>query len=162
MSTNMYLKFEQPEIAGAATDPRHPGEIEVLAWSHGFAQPGSATREGSVEQAVHQNLTITKAVDSSMNELLRFCWSGKQIGKATLRCYRAAATPGAEPVLYLSVEMEHVVLSNYSISGGPAEVPVENISMDYGTVRYVYHDHAIAGSGRTASVKHDLRKRTVE
>jgi type VI secretion system secreted protein Hcp len=162
MSTNTYLKFEQPEIAGAATDPRHSREIEVLAWSHGFVQPGSATREGSVEQAQHQNLTFTKSIDSSTNELLRHCWSGKPIGKATLRCYRAAATPGAEPVQYLSVEMEQVILSSYALSGGPGDVPVENISMDYGTVRYVYHDHAIAGSGRTVSVKHDLRKRTVE
>ncbi|HSU13807.1 type VI secretion system tube protein Hcp [Longimicrobium sp.] len=166
MSSNMYLKFENPTIAGSSTAPQHEGEIEVLSWSHGFVQPTSPTRveagSGTAEQAVHQNLTFTKYVDSSMHELLKICWSGKQIGKATLRCFRSGAAPGDPAVEYLTVAMEHVVISNYSISGGPGEVPLENVSLDYGIVQYVYRDQKTNPAGDRARARHDLERRKVE
>ena len=62
---------------------------------------------------------------------------GKQIGKATLRCYRTEENH-SEPALYLSIVMEHVLIANYSISGGPGNLPVENVSLDYGTIQYEY------------------------
>src|SRR5438874_9449213 len=74
MATNMYLKFIEPNVPAQ-------GELEVLSWSHGFVQPTSPTRStagsGTVEQATHQNLTFTKYLDASTNELLKACWSGK-------------------------------------------------------------------------------------
>src|SRR5258706_202841 len=64
MSTNMYLKFEGPDIDGGVTAAGHQGEIEVLSWSHGFAQPTNSGRStsgrGTVEQANHANLSFTK------------------------------------------------------------------------------------------------------
>ncbi|HVR39538.1 MAG TPA: type VI secretion system tube protein Hcp, partial [Thermoanaerobaculia bacterium] len=120
MSTNMFIKFESPDIHGSSSAPGHQGEIEVLSWSHGFVQPTSPTRSaaggGTVEQATHQNFTFTKYTDASTNELLRNCWSGKQFKKATLHCYR-------DSVEYLTVTMEHVVIMNFSVSGGPGDVP---------------------------------------
>jgi type VI protein secretion system component Hcp len=44
-------------------------------------------------------------------------------------------------VEYLTVAMEHVIISNYTVSGGPGDIPVENVSLDYGTVRYDYKEH---------------------
>ena len=41
-------------------------------------------------------------------------------------------------VKYLEIVMEHVVISNYSVSGGPGDVPVENVSLSYGKVQYTY------------------------
>src|SRR5215470_7716737 len=93
MATNMYLKFETPDIKTSTTAAEHTGEIEVLSWSHGFVQPTSPTRSaagaGTVEQATHQNFSFTKYLDAATNDLLKYCWSGKQIGKATLTCYRS-------------------------------------------------------------------------
>src|ERR1044071_8805119 len=123
MATHMYIKFESPAIGGE--------KVEVLSWSHGFAQPESPTRGGG-GRATHQGLAFTKYLDAATSELLKMCWSGQQIGKATLRCFRD--DDSGEPVEYLSVVMQHVVISNYSVSGGPGDVPVENVSLDYGTV----------------------------
>jgi len=82
--------------------------MEVLSWSHGFVQPASPTRGaagcGTVEQATHQNLTFTKYLDASTNELLKACWGGKQFQKATLTRYRADGATGNKPVEYLKVE----------------------------------------------------------
>src|SRR5688572_4930755 len=62
MATNMYIKFEDPAIEGAATAAGHEKEMEILSWNHGFSQPASPTRStagrGTVEQATHQNLSF--------------------------------------------------------------------------------------------------------
>jgi type VI secretion system secreted protein Hcp len=141
MATSMYIKFEEPSI-GSSDAPGHHGEIEILSWSHGFVQPDSGTRSrgggGPVEQAVHQNFNFTKSLDQSTNDLQKYAWSGKQFGKATLSCFRSAGSGDDKSVLYLTVAMQHVVISNYSISGGPGDIPVENVSLDYGTVKYTY------------------------
>ena len=149
MATNMYLKFIDPNVPAQ-------GEIEVLSWSHGFVQPTSPTRSaagsGTAEQATHQNLTFTKCLDASTNELLKACWSGKQFQKATLRCYRADGATDNKPVEYLSIEMQHVIIANYSVSGGPGDIPVENVSLDYGIIQYNYKDQ---------KASHDLEQRKV-
>ncbi len=159
MSSNMYIKFEEPDIAGGSAAPGHQGEIEVLSWSHGFVQPTrSAAGAGTVEQANHANFNFTKYLDVATNSLLKYSWSGRQIGEATLSCFRIDGAAGNEPVKYLTIVMEHVVIANYSISGGPGDIPVENIALDYGIIQYNYipQKHAEA-----MSVTHNLENRTI-
>jgi type VI secretion system secreted protein Hcp len=158
MAVNMFLKFENPAIKGSSTAPGHTDEIEVLSWSHGFVQPTSPTRGGgTVESATHQSLTFTKYLDHATDDLLKLCWAGKQIGKATLSCYRADGASDNKPVEYLRLVMEHVIISNYSISGGPGDIPVENVALDYGIIQYTYVDQKHGDS----SAKHDLRTHAV-
>ena len=132
-ATNMYIEFEEPAIAGSNSSAGHEHEIEILSWSQGFVQPTSPTRStagsGTVEQATHQTLSFTKYLDSATDTLLKYCWSGRQIGKATIACFRTEGSEGNQPVKYLTIEMEHVVISNYSISGGPGDLPVETVSL---------------------------------
>ena len=129
MSSNMYVKFENPDLP-------ETGTIEILSWNHGFAQPTTASRTG--EQAMHQNLSFAKYLDGNTTALMKHMWSGKQFGKATLSCYRSLGARDDKPSLYLTVEMEHVIIANLSISGGPGDIPVENVSLEYGTVQYHY------------------------
>lgn len=167
MATNMYIKFEEPAISGSSTSNNHADEIEVLSWNHGFSQPTSPTRStagsGTVEQANHQNFTFSKYVDSATDDLLKYCWSGKQIGKATVTCYRADGSDENAEVEYLKVVMEKVIISNFSISGGPGDVPVENVSLDYAKVTYTYtaqkKDDGTADGAQPIS--HDLSTRQV-
>jgi len=158
MARNMFIRFEKPAIKGSSTVPGHEDEIEVLSWNHGFAQPASPTRSGggTVESATHQSLMFTKYLDHATDDLLKLCWGGKQIGKATLSCYRADGAHDGEPIEYLRIVMEHVIISNYSISGGPGDVPVENVSLDYGSVQYTYMDQR-----RESSASHDLKTKSV-
>jgi type VI secretion system secreted protein Hcp len=163
----MYIKFETPNVTGSSSASEHVGEIEVLSWSHGFVQPTSPTRSaagsGTVEQATHQTLTFTKYLDDATNELIKNCWAGKQFGKATLTCYRADGANDNKPVKYLEVTMEHVVIANYSVSGGPGDIPVENVSLDYGIVKYNYIPQKIAdgSSGSNLPATHNLETRSV-
>ena|SRR5215203_6725295 len=164
MATNMYLRFEGPDVKGTSTTPGHEREMEILSWSHGFAQPTSPTRSsaggGPGEQATHKNLTFTKYLDSATHDLLKYCWSGHQFQKVTLTSFRASGDPDNKPVEYLTVIMEHVVISNYAVSGGPGDVPVENVSLDYGIVQYQYKEQK--QSGDEIFAKHNLETRVVE
>jgi type VI secretion system secreted protein Hcp len=132
MAANMYLKFENPSVKGASTAPGHEGEIEVLAWN---AQPTGSRRSSG--------LSFSKYLDSATNELLKYCWSGHQFGKATLTCFRSDGAHDNKPVEYLTLVMEQVVISNYSVAGGPGDIPVENVSLEYSTVQYNYKEQKL-------------------
>jgi type VI secretion system secreted protein Hcp len=140
MATNMYIKFEEPAVEGESGDSNHAKDIQVLSWSHSFNQPTSPTRTsaggGTVEQANHSNFSFTKYLDSATDDLLKLCWQGNQVGKVTFSAYRADGDN--QPVLYLTVQMEKVIVSNVSIGGGSGDIPTETISLDYAKVTYTY------------------------
>ncbi len=157
MAANMFFKFTDPAIIGGSRDPNHVGEIEVLSWSQSFVQPARLSGGGGVvEQATHSNLSFTKYPDSASADLLKTCWNGKQIGKALLSCYRADGNGAPAP--YLEIELLHVVITNLSISGGPGDMPVESISLDYGVVTYRYSPRTAGGANQ---VSHDLIRQIV-
>lgn len=163
---NSYLKVEKPDINGDCTASGHEKQIEVFGWSGSFSQPGSPTRAsaggGTVELALHQPLSLSKYSDSATSELMKACWAGKTLGKATLTCYRPSGDANDKHVECLKVEMEDVVITNYSISGGDGNLPVESLAFDYGTVQYTYvlqKPDGTAGGNKPA--KADLMKRVI-
>jgi type VI secretion system secreted protein Hcp len=160
MSANFFIKFEEPGITGESTDSTHKDEIQIMSWSHSFNQPTKPTRSsaggGTVEQANHSDFSITKYVDASTDDLLKFCWNGKQIGKGTFTAYRADGDN--KPIKYLEVVLEKVVVSNVSFGGGGGDLPTETVSLAYGKVTYTYTPQKVAdGTGGGAQpAYHDL------
>lgn len=161
MATKMYLKFEEPAIEGGSKDSKHTGEVEVMSWNHSFSQPTSPVRStaggGAVEQATHGEFTFTKYLDSATDDLLKQCWTGKHLGTATFTAFRADGVAD-DPVQYLEIVMEGVVISSFSVGGGPGDMPVENVALNYATVQYTYtsQDSASGDSDGNQPVKHDL------
>lgn len=160
MAGNFFIKFTNPEIKGESGDEKHKDQIQVLSWSHSFNQPTAPTRSsaggGTVEQANHSDFSFTKYIDGATDDLLKMCWSGKVIGGAVFTAYRAAGD--AAPVEYLSIEFTHVIISNYSISGGAGDLPTETVTMSYGKVKYVYTQQKVADGTADGKqpVEHDL------
>jgi len=161
MATNFFLKLETPEIKGESTDSKHKDELQILSWSHSFNQPTKPTRSsaggGTVEQANHSDFTVTKYLDAATDDLLKMCWSGKQIGKGTFSAYRADGKSD-DAIKYLEVIMEEIVVSNMSFGGGGGDLPTETVALSYGKVSYNYipqkpADGTAAGN---QSVSHDL------
>ena len=146
MSGKFFLKFSAPDIRGGSSDNNHQGEIEILSWSHSFNQPTSPTRSSAggytVEQANHSDFSFTKYIDSATNDLLKQCWSGKQIGAGTFTAMRADGDN--KPVEYLKIEFTDLVVSNYSISGGTGDLPTETLTLSYGKVTYSYTQPKVA------------------
>jgi type VI secretion system secreted protein Hcp len=164
MASNMYIVFDG--VKGDSTATGHEEAIELLSWSHGFSQPTSPTRSGAgggtVEQANHQNFSFTKYIDSATDDLLKLCWSGKQVPKVTVSCYRSDGNTDNAPVKYLEVVMEHVIVSNVSMSGAEGSLPMENVALDYGIVQYNYlpqkREDGTAGGNEPVTHNLELRK----
>ncbi len=160
MAANFFLKLETPDIKGESGDTSHTEELQILSWSHSFNQPTKPTRSsaggGTVEQANHSDFSVTKYVDSATDDLLKMCWSGKQIGKGTFTAYRADGDN--KPVKYLEVLLEKIVVSNISFGGGGGDLPTETVALAYGKVTYTYMPQKVAdGTGGGAQpVYHDL------
>ena len=165
MATNMFLKLEDPEIKGESTDSSHADQIQVLSWSHSFNQPTSPTRSsaggGTVEMANHSDFSFTKYTDSSTDDLLKQCWSGKMIAKGTFTAYRSDGNN--TPVKYLEIIMEKIIVSNVSLGGGTGDVPTETVGLSYGKVTYNYiPQKEVDGTGDGVQpVYHDLIKQEV-
>ena len=158
MATDMFLKLDG--IDGESEDSNHKNWIEILSWSHSFSQPTSAVRGSSgstVEKADHSDISITKYVDVATDAILSKCWNGDQIKTGKIECFRADAESN-QPVKYLLIDLEKVILSNYSISAGGGDLPIENLSISYGYVKYTYTQQKKEdGTGGGAKpVDHDL------
>ncbi len=167
MATNMYLNFGAPiKDKGECTDANHKTWIEIMSWNHSFNQPTSPIRSsaggGTVERANHSDFGFSKYVDSATDDLLKMLWTGMHIPTATVECFRSDGATG-NAVKYLVVDMEQVVVSNYSISAGQGDVPVENISLSYAKVKYTYQPQKEEGGTAEGAqpISHDLMKNEV-
>ncbi len=167
MATNVYIQFKTPELKGESTDTKHKDWIEVLSWNHGFSQPTSAVRStaggGTVERANHSDFSFTKYMDSATDDILKQCWSGKHVEKAQFQCYRSDGADDQNPALYFQIDMEKIIISNYSVGGGVGDIPIENISLSYGKVTYTYYaqDESQGSQGSAEPVYHDLQNNEI-
>ncbi len=163
MASNMYIKFDKVE--GESTDANHKDWIEILSWNHAFSQMASPLRGSSgstIEMANHADFSFTKAIDSATDDLIGACWTGKQFEKATVECFKSDGQN--EPIKYLEVVMEDVVVSNFSIGGGGGSMPMENISLAYSMIKYIYDpkDKEDGSKSKGAQpIQHDLKTNKV-
>src|ERR1700712_938232 len=109
----MFLKLEG--ITGESKDSVHKGEIDVLAWSWGMSNAGTAHVGGGAGagKVSVQDLTFTKDVDKGTTVLSLACCNGKHFKQAMLTVRKA----GENPLEYLKIKMENLLISSVS-SGG--------------------------------------------
>ena len=162
MASNMFIKFA--DVVGESSDVNHVEWIEILSWSHSFSQPASPLRDSTgstIERANHSDLTITKYLDAATDDLIKSCWNGKQFETVDIECFRSDGQN--EAIKYLEVNMEDVILSNFSISGGGGDIPMENLSLAYSKITYTYIDKIKddAKGGGAQPTFHDLKTNEV-
>ena len=77
MATDMFMKIDS--LAGESKDSTHKGEIDVLAWSWGASNSGSAHVGGGAGSGKVnvQDLSFTKYLDKSTPDLLLSTCNGK-------------------------------------------------------------------------------------
>src|SRR5215470_14076184 len=93
MAMDMFIKLAGVE--GEAKDKTHGGEIDVLAWSWGMSNSGSAHVGGGAGagKCNVQDLSFTKYIDKSSPSLMLACCNGKHFDKATLVVRKAGESP---------------------------------------------------------------------
>ena len=144
MAVDMFLKLDG--IPGESRDEGHKNEIDVLAWSWGASNSGSAHIGGGAGtgKVNVQDLSVTKYVDAGSHLLLSNCSTGKHIPEATLTVRKAGGTA----VEYVIIKMKEVLVSSVSVGGsGGQDRLTENISFNFAEFEYAYTPQDEKGAG---------------
>src|ERR1700748_2672112 len=104
MTMDMFMKIDP--LKGESNDKTHKGEIDVLAWSWGVSNSGSAHVGGGAGagKANVQDLSFTKYIDKTTPDLLLSSCNGKHFASALLTVRKA----GEKPLEYLKITMTEV------------------------------------------------------
>lgn len=143
MAVDFFLKLDG--IKGESKDSKHKDEIDVLAWSWGLTNSGTAHLGGGAGsgKANVQDITFTKYVDLSSPVLARLCAGGKHIKSGNLICRKA----GDKPLEYMKIDLTDILVSSYSTGGsGSDDRIVESISLNFAKVEFKYFSQKHDGS----------------
>jgi len=123
-------------IPGESADAKHKGEIDVLAFSWGVGQAGTASSGsgGGSGKAVFDDLLVVARTSKASPQLWLACASGTHIKSAVLTCRRR----GKAPVEFLTIVLSDVVVSSYEVDGSDEEPPLDQIAFSYAKVETHY------------------------
>ncbi len=135
MALDTFLKIDG--IEGESVVKGMERQIEVLSWSWGMTQQGSAhsgTGAGTGKVNV-QDLHFTKVVDKGSPLLMKLCCNGKHLKDAVVTMRKA----GDNPVDFVKITLTNVLVSSVS-SGGEKEGDqlIESVSLNFSEFRYEY------------------------
>jgi len=137
MSTHadMFLKIDGVE--GESPDGKHKGEIELLSFSYGATQPGSAGHGGGsgIGKVQVSDFHFSKYLDKASPKLFEFCATGKHTPKVVLTCRKA----GGEQQEYLKLTLSEVIVSSIQNSGsGGDSLPTESVTLNFSKIEIEY------------------------
>src|SRR5215475_9742224 len=154
MAVDMFLKLDG--IKGESSDSKHKGEIDIESFSWGMSQSGGGHRgsgsgSGKVEVS---DVSIQKVVDKSSPSLMLACANGKHIAKGTITVRKA----GENPLDYLTIDLENILVSNYQASGAnSADIPTETVTFNFGKMKVEYWTQSDKGAkGENANFSWDV------
>ena len=146
---NSNILLEIDGIKGSSTLADYKNQIECHSWSFNVTQPTSNTKSGAERTAanpIFSDINISKETDISSTDLLRLCATAKEVPKVNLTILRKA---DEENKPLIKIELEKVIVSNYSVSGGSGPRPVETFNLNFVKIKMEYHhqnnDAKIAG-----------------
>jgi type VI secretion system secreted protein Hcp len=150
MAVDMFIKIG--DVKGEATDDKHKGEIEVLSWSLGATQTGTAGigGGGGAGKVQMQDLTITKYIDSSTAPIFKMCCDGTHIDKVLLTVRKAGGTA----LEYIKVFCEEALVSSVTTGGsGGQDKLTENITLNFARVKIEYTPQNAKGAGGASIIQ---------
>lgn len=152
MASDMFLKLEG--IDGESEDSKQKGWIELLSWSWGEVQTGSAGKGGGsgVGKVDMQDFSFTKFLDKATPKLMLFCASGKHIPTVEFMARKA----GGEQEHYMKMKLIDVLVSSFqtSNSAGSGSLPVESISINFSKIELEYFQQDAKGKTASAGKAH--------
>ena len=135
MAVDMFLELDG--VKGESVDKAHKGKIDILGWHWGISNSGTFHHGsgGGAGKATFNNITITKYIDAASPNIMLFCANGKHFAKGKIIVRKA----GENPLEYLTVEFDKVLVATYQTGGGAGEERLtENIGLNFAKVKIEY------------------------
>jgi type VI secretion system secreted protein Hcp len=142
MAMDMFIKVG--DLKGESKDSVHKTEIDVLAWSWGVSNSGSAHVGGGAGagKCNVQDVSLTKYIDNSSPDLLLAACNGKHFPEAKLTVRKAGETP----LEYLIITMTDVLITSVSTGGSGGEDRLtENVTLNFAKVKVEYTEQTEKG-----------------
>lgn len=142
MAVDMFLKMDP--IKGESQDDSHKDQIDVLAWSWGVSNSGTAHTGGGggAGKANVQDLSFTKYIDLASADLMEAACNGKHFTEAVLVVRKAGETP----LEYLTITMQEVIITSVSTGGsGGQDRLTENVTLNFAKVKMKYVKQSATG-----------------
>jgi type VI secretion system secreted protein Hcp len=161
MAMDIYLQLKG--IDGDSTDGKHSNWIEItsLQWSVSHTEHGgsvSGQSSGAAGRADIQDITITKVLDKSSPNFLKYCVAGTHISDGKIEF--CAAT--GQKQVYLTYTLKNVYVTSFqttSSAAGDQNKPTETISFSFSQYKVEHTAWKSDGSkGGTTSAGWDLTK----
>ena len=147
MAVDMFIKFEgAPKVTGESVDKKHKDSIDVLAWSWGMSNSGTAHMGGGAGagKVNVQDLSLTKYVDKASPVLMLACCNGAHYDSAELVVRKA----GKDPLEYIKIKMTEVLITSVSTGGSGGEDRLtENVTLNFAKVDVTYVPQSDKGAG---------------
>ena len=155
MAVDMFLKLNG--VDGESKDKAHTKEIDVLSWSWGMSNSGSAHvggGAGSGKVSV-QDLSVTKYLDSSSAKIMLSCCDGTHFDTAVLTVRKAG---GEKPVEYVTIKLHEVLITSVATGGdGGNDRLTENVTLNFAKVKVEYlPQEAKGGKGNMIPFSWDI------
>ena len=143
MAMDQFIKIGA--LKGESKDKAHKDEIDVLSWSWGLSNSGSAHQGGGAGagKCNVQDLSFTKYIDKASPDLLLATCNGKHFDKAVLTVRKT----GENPLEYLLVTLENLMVTNVSTGGAGGEDRLtENVTLNFAKVKVQYKEQTEKGA----------------
>ena len=143
MAVDMFMKLG--ELKGESRDKTHKETIDVLAWSWGMSNSGSAHMGGGMGagKVNVQDISFTKWIDLASTEIMLACATGKHFPTAQLIVRKA----GEKPLEYVVIDMTEVLITSVSTGGSGGEDRLtENVSLNFAKVKFAYTPQSAKGT----------------
>jgi len=156
-AVDYFLKIDG--IEGESKDSKHTGEIDLISWSWGATQSGTAKEGGGQGggKVSMQDFHFVMNVNKATPKLITACAKGDHIPTAILVCRKA----GTEQQEYLKYTFTDVMVSSYQTggSGGSGIVPTEQVSLNYAKMEIEYKEQKPDGNlGGAIKAGYDLKQ----
>ena len=133
MAQDIFLKIDG--VDGESKDDKHPNELELLSFSWGQSNAGSAAAGQGMgtEKVSMSDFSFVIYTTKGSPKLAEKCATGEHIKDATLTVRKAGGTP----VDFLVYKFTDLLISSYNVSGSSG-LPTESISFNFAKVEGDY------------------------
>ncbi|MGQ0697751.1 MAG: Hcp family type VI secretion system effector [Panacagrimonas sp.] len=138
MALDMFLTLDGVKGESQDADSKFKEQIDILAWSWGMSNSGTFHQGGGggAGKANVQDISVTKYVDKSSDDIHLACLNGKHYKEATISVRKA----GEKPYEYITILMTKVLITSVSTGGSGGEDRLtENISLNFAKVAFNYN-----------------------
>ena len=132
--TELFLKLDG--INGESEDHVHEDAMDVVAWRWGAATTGDmhVARGGGAGRPAFRNITVTKFIDAATPVLWQHLATGRHIPRGELILRRA----GGDPVEFLKIELENILVSGLDTGGAAGKQPGELVTLNFARWNVIY------------------------